>query len=151
MEEPFVLRSLGSSSQWTLHPPTDPHGDGYVWVVRAQISDDGVTAETTATLAGRWAPENEGLGWFFQSLADDWRGWRGGRTWRSLEGAMEIDAHHDGSGHVAIGVLLRRARQAYTDDAWSARVVFTIEAGEEMTSLAADVRGLLAVPSDEDV
>ncbi|MER7444649.1 DUF6228 family protein [Micromonospora avicenniae] len=58
-------------------------------------------------------------------------------------GEMEVDAHHDGRGHVAIGVMLRRARQAYAHDAWSARAVFVVEAGEEMTRLAADVRDLL--------
>ncbi|MEV1315516.1 DUF6228 family protein [Micromonospora arborensis] len=143
MEEPFVLRPLETSCSWVLHPPTDPYGDGYIWAVRSEISDEGMTAETSATMAGRWAPENESLGWFFQSLADDWRGWEGGREWRSLEGEMEIDAHHDGRGHVAVGVMLRRARQAYADDAWSARMVFMVEAGEEMTRLAADLRDFL--------
>jgi hypothetical protein len=57
---------------------------------------------------------------------------------------MKIDARHDGRGHVAIGVTLRRARQSYADDAWSARVVFTMDAGKEMTRLASDVRDHLS-------
>ncbi|WP_446218834.1 DUF6228 family protein [Micromonospora sp. IBHARD004] len=143
MEEPFVLQPLGTSCRWVVHPPTDPYGDGYIWAVRSEISDEGMSAATSAMLAGRWAPENESLGWFFQSLADDWRGWEGVREWGSLEGELEIDARHDGRGHVAIGVRLRRARQAYADDAWSARTVLVVEAGEEMTRLATDVRDLL--------
>ncbi|MGV9214597.1 DUF6228 family protein [Micromonospora sp. RB23] len=143
MQEPFVLNPPGTSCHWALHPPTDPYGDGYILAVRSEISDEGMMAKTSATLAGRWAPEDETLEWFFQSLADDWRGWEGKRNWCSLDGELQIDAHHDGRGHVAIGVTLRRARQAYADDAWSARTVLMVEAGEEMTRLAADIRHLL--------
>jgi hypothetical protein len=80
---------------------------------------------------------------FFRRLADDFRGWEGAREWRSLEREMKIDARHDGRGYVTIGVTLKRARQAYADDAWSARTVFTVEAGEEMVRLASDVHDLL--------
>jgi hypothetical protein len=98
-------------------------------------------AETSATMVG----EEVDLGGFFQRLADDWRGWDGAREWRALEGEMNIDARHDGRGHVAVGVTLRRARQAYADDdAWSARAVFMVEAGEEMTRVARDVSDLFA-------
>jgi hypothetical protein len=139
MDQPFVLHPIGTSCRWVLHPPTDPYGDGYIWVVHSEIYDDGMSAKTSVTLAG----EETDLGTFFQRLADDWRGWEGAREWRSLEGEMAIDARHDGRGHVAIGVTLRRARESYADDAWSARVVFTVDAGEEMTRLASDVRDLL--------
>lgn len=75
-----------------------------------------------------------------QGLAGDWRGWNGTREWWALEGEMGLDACHDGRGNVTLGVTLKRSRTSYADDAWSARVVFTIEAGEEMTRLANDIR-----------
>jgi hypothetical protein len=138
MDQTFVLQPIGGSCRWVLHPPTDPYGDGYIWAVRAEIYDEGMSAQTSVILAG----EEVRLGTFFQRLADDWRGWGGARQWRSLEGQMEIDARHDGRGHVTLGVTLRRARQAYADDAWSARAVFMVDAGEEMARVASDIHDL---------
>lgn len=141
MDEPFVLQPVGSSCRWVLHPPTDPYGDGYILALRSEIYDVGMWAETSATLV---VDEEVDLGGFFQRLADDRRGWDGAREWRALEGEMDIDARHDGRGHVAVGVTLRRARQPYAADAWSARTVFMVEAGEEMTGVARDVSDLFA-------
>jgi hypothetical protein len=103
MDQPFVLQPVGPSPRWVLHPPTDPYGDGYIWDVRSDIIDDGVSAQTSATLlGGRATPEDDSdLYGFFERLSDDWRGWEGVREWRSLEGEMSIDARHDGRGHVA--------------------------------------------------
>ncbi|SIR68261.1 DUF6228 family protein [Micromonospora avicenniae] len=75
---------------------------------------------------------------FFQLLADDWRGWGGERSWRSLDATMRITARHDGKGHVALGGTLHR--DSYSPGGWLARVFITVEAGEEMTSLVADLR-----------
>jgi Family of unknown function (DUF6228) len=135
MEEPFVLHQAGTSRRWTLHRPIDTYGDGYIWTVRAQISDYGMSAVTSAKLDG----DGSDLGAFFQLLADGWRGWEGARTWRSLDGEMEIDARHDGRGHVAIGVTLRYGEPSFAADAWSARVVLAVEGGEEMARLASDL------------
>jgi hypothetical protein len=65
-------------------------------------------------------------------------------TWRALENEMSITAMHDGRGYVSLAVTLRRHRQPYAPDAWSAQSMFTLEAGEEMRALASDIQHLLA-------
>ena len=51
---------------------------------------------------------------------------------------MRISARHDGKGHVTLGGTLYQ--DSYSPDAWLARVFITVEAGEQMTSLVADLR-----------
>jgi len=140
MDEPLVLQPVGTSRRWVLHRPVDPYGDGHIWTVKAEISDHGMSAQTSVIVDG---DDGSDLGSFFQLLADGWRGWEGARVWRSLEGEMEIDARHDSRGHVAVGVTLRHGEPAFAADAWSARTVFTLEAGEEMARFANGLRGLL--------
>lgn len=48
---------------------------------------------------------------------------------------MTMEATHDGSSHVRIAVTLRSAQRAHDPDAWSARVVLTLEAGEQLREL----------------
>jgi len=83
------------------------------------------------------------LAGFVAALAADWRGWDGKRRWQALEREMELEARHDGRAHVMLAVTVRRPERAYADDAWSARVVFTVEAGEEFATLAKDIISLL--------
>lgn len=54
-----------------------------------------------------------------------------------------IDARRGGRGHVSLGVTLRAPGLDLTDTAWSARAVFVLEAGEEMTRIATDLTHLL--------
>ena len=124
-----------------MHPPTDPYGDGYVRTADAEIRAYGVTARTTATFSVESGRVD--LAGFFAGLAADWRGWNGVRRWQALEHEMEVEAWHDGRANVMLAVTMRRPEHTYADDAWSARVVFTIEAGEELTTLPRDIISLL--------
>lgn len=132
-------------SGWSLHPPVDPYGDGYIAHLRAELRDEGLYAKTIVTI-NRQADGEGDLAAFLASLADDWRGWRGSRIWHALEHEMSVAGVHDGRGHVSLEVTLRRPNGAFADDAWSARSVFVLEAGEEMTTLARDIESLLAQP-----
>ena len=140
MAEPFRLRT-SDGCEWIMHPPADPYEDGYVRTADVEIRADGVTACTTATLSVE--PGGIGLAGFLAGLAADWRGWDGKRRWQALEREMEIEASHDGRAHVMLAVTVRRPERAYADDAWSARVVFTVEAGEELATLAKEIISLL--------
>ena len=66
-----------------------------------------------------------------------------GRRWAALEGEMAIEAWHDRRAHVVIAVTVRRPQLTHAKDAWSDRVVFTLEAGEQLTSVARDLASLL--------
>ncbi|GAA2368648.1 hypothetical protein GCM10010170_068640 [Dactylosporangium salmoneum] len=132
------------AKRWVVHPPQDPYGDGYVYTIVTQLFDDGMIASTSAKMDGVFAgSQATTLSAFVQTLADDWRGWDGIRTWRALDHELALDARHDGRGHVSLGVTLRASVPSWDDTAWSARVVFVVEAGEEMTRLAVDLRQAL--------
>jgi hypothetical protein len=139
MAEPFVLE-LSDGLTWIVEPPTDPYGDGYVRKAHVELRADGLAAKTIATLHGHGVRD---LASFFEDLATDWRGWAGKRDWRALEGEMAIEAWHDGLALVTIAVTVKRQWQPFADDAWSARVVFTLEAGEQLRATAQDLARLL--------
>jgi hypothetical protein len=105
-----------------------------------EFSDEGLTASGSATFEGQ-TPAN--LRDFVVGLAKDWRGWPGVRSWRSMEGELTLEASHDGRAHVQLAVALRRAERTYAAGAWSARIVLTLEAGEELRRLAVGVEHLL--------
>jgi hypothetical protein len=138
MSEPFVLGDI-NAARWVVHPPQDPYGDGYVYTVATELHEDGMTAATIAKLDGTFADLVTTLSGFVESLASDWQGWDGIRSWRSMERELTLDAGHDGRGYVSLGVTLRASGPDWDDTAWSARTVFVLEAGEEMTRLAADL------------
>jgi hypothetical protein len=127
---------------WTLHPPVDSYGDGYIWHLRTEIDADDLRAASTAAVG---APDCSGLPDFLDGLAHQWQGWQGPREWRSLDREVELVARHDQRRQVSLGVTLRRASRPYDEDAWTARVVLLIEPGEQMKQLARDVRALVSV------
>jgi len=145
MSAPFVLQTA-AGPRWTVHPPHDPYGDGRVLKFATELHDDGMTASTVACIDGVAVyPHSTSLPAFVESLAADWRGWNGIRTWESMGGELAIGAQHDGGGHVSLGVTFRAPGHHPDDTAWSARAVFVLEAGEELTRLAADLTHLLRV------
>lgn len=144
MNESFVLGVAGGS-RWVVYPPQDPYGDGYVYTVETELHQAGLTAKTIAKTDGRYADPATTLSGFVASLAAGWRGWDGVQTWQSMERQLALDARHDGRGHVSLGVTLRESGPDWDDTAWSARAVFVLEAGEEMTRLAADLAHLLDI------
>jgi hypothetical protein len=136
MADTLTLTYPPHSGSWVLHPPSDPYGDGYVLLMPVELHDDGLGARHTIDLDWPNAGPPD-LASYFKDLADHWRGWHGDRTWRSLDGSMVIKAAHDGQGLVTLAGTLTHGVVVPTR--WMARVCFTIEAGEQMRSLAADV------------
>jgi hypothetical protein len=139
--QPFTLKAPDGPA-WVIDPPVDPYGDGYTHQARVEIRADGLTAHTIVTIDSA-TPQT--LAEFFGQLDADWRGWDGERRWRALEG-LAIEARHDG-GHVLIAVTIKhgwysRHARAMTRDEWSARVVFTLEAGEQLRAVARELASL---------
>src|SRR5262249_46137098 len=105
---------------------------------RCGLADAGVDA-------GTWVRtfDGDGIVDWADDLAESYRGWDGVRTWESLEGDLRIDATHDGQGHVNLRFVVRGPR-GYEPDAWEASVVVTVDAGEDMRSLVAELDSLLS-------
>jgi hypothetical protein len=117
--------------------------------MRVELHDLGLHAETTVTVDGYPTAGAGDLAAFMRRLVDDWQGWHGRRVWHALEREMTVEALHDGRAHVVLAVTLRPHRDAYTEDAWSARAVFPVEAGEQLSTLAQDVQSLLTSTGKE--
>jgi hypothetical protein len=137
MAEPLVLVEHGRRLE--LSAPSDPYGDGYVHYVDVTLIDEGLSAKGGGTVEGR---DGLSLSEYFTELAQAWRGWAGMRSWEAMEHGLLLEATHDGSGHVSLAVTVRGPRW-YLPDAWLARVVFALEAGEELTCLARDVAAFI--------
>ncbi len=71
---------------------------------------------------------------YFERLAQDWKGWRGSREWRSLEGELQISAVHD--GHIRLELELRGP---FPQD-WLVRCEIALEPGEQLSAAATDLR-----------
>src|SRR5687768_1140216 len=65
-----------------------------------------MTAATIAEVDGIFVDLATTLSGLLASLAVDWQGWDGVRTWQSMGRGLTVDARHDGRGQVSQGVTL---------------------------------------------
>ncbi|MEU0334460.1 DUF6228 family protein [Streptomyces sp. NPDC006193] len=80
--------------------------------------------------------DGDGLDVFLAELAEDFRGWNGIRTWRSLEGDLTLAAEHAGS-HVRLRWGLR---DRLPDGEWRFEMTTSHAPGEDMRRLAIEMR-----------
>ncbi|MFI8103039.1 DUF6228 family protein [Streptomyces sp. NPDC086023] len=104
-----------------------------------ELQAPGLTARVDDVVAWR---REDGLAAFLDALAADYRGWDGARTWRTPDRDLAVSAVFGSGGHVGLTWTVRPWRHAAGD--WSASVTVWLEAGEQMATLAADIRHLLA-------
>jgi len=93
------------------------------------ISNYELKAETRAS--SYMAPN---LHQYFASMASEWQGWKGEKTWATLEGEFELKATVDSTGHVRLAYFLR---PPYTDFHWELRGAIEIEVGQ-LEAIAAE-------------
>ncbi|WEH29384.1 DUF6228 family protein [Streptomyces sp. AM 3-1-1] len=99
----------------------------------------GLTARVNEVVAWIWDSD---LTAFLEELAADYRGWDGERSWQTNDHDLTVSAVFRSGGHVGLTWALRPWPQAA--GGWGASVTTWLEAGEQMISLAADVRAFLA-------
>lgn len=104
----------------------------------------GADSETFLVTAkvGRWFAEvrastfmTEDLGTFFRTLAENWTGWDGERSWGSLEGEFSLTATSNHTGHITMKFTLA---QPWTGFEWQVAGALELEAGS-LDSLAENV------------
>lgn len=76
----------------------------------------------------------DGLDEYWADIAENWRGWQGEKTWRSLESDLGFAAVSDRAGHVTLKVTLEYG----TPWKWQTQVLLAIEAGQ-LDGIAATV------------
>ena len=75
------------------------------------------------------------LGKYFRDIAEHWRGWKGEKSWATLEGEFGFSATADNTGHVRLSYFLR---PPYTGFQWELRGALELEAGQ-LDAIAAGV------------
>lgn len=130
-------------------------GDGGPGAVHLQFTEperpygDDPTLDFLVRARGRWVSvetlvrtwEGDGFDGFLSLLAEDFRGWEGARTWRSLEGDLALSAEHDGYVHLTWVIYGRSPH-----DEWRFETTTTHAAGEDMRNLAAEIHMFLTSP-----
>ncbi|MGW6564820.1 DUF6228 family protein [Streptomyces sp. NPDC054975] len=104
-----------------------------------EVGAPGLTARVDEVVAWLW---DSGLASFLEGLAADYRGWDGERSWQTDDRDLAVSAVFRSAGHIGLTWTLRPWRKAA--GGWSASVTTWLEAGEQMASLASDIRQFLA-------
>ncbi|MEV7027978.1 DUF6228 family protein [Kitasatospora sp. NPDC093558] len=123
-----------------LCDPSRPEDDRVLYAVEA--SAPGLAARVDDVVAWPWGTD---LPQFLEELAADFRGWVGQRVWQTLDRDLTVGAAFRSGGHVGLTWTLRPWRSACCG--WEASVTTWLDAGEQMSALAADVRSLLTPPA----
>ncbi|MGW6703473.1 DUF6228 family protein [Streptomyces sp. NPDC054956] len=103
-----------------------------------ELRAPGLSARVDEVVA--WVPDSE-LTRFLEGLASDYRGWDGERSWQTYDRDLAVSAVFRSGGYVGLTWTLRPWRS--TEGGWTASVTTWLEAGEQMSSLAAAVRHFL--------
>jgi hypothetical protein len=77
--------------------------DGWLDSFVVQVLEPGLSA-TARVENSRYI---QGAELFFSELAQNWRGWTGEKTWRALDGELDLVATSDSLGHIKVRVGLR--------------------------------------------
>jgi hypothetical protein len=128
--------TLGSPDRGTLALSEPRRGEsGDLWWITATIETTGLHA--SARVEAHYAYAFDDLVAFLDDLANNWRGWKGPKSYDSLEHDLGLVARHDGVGHVALAVTLRGPHPPYT---WTVNAEIVTDPGEQMLQAAADAR-----------
>lgn len=125
---------IGSAGDYLLLSPDE--SDPIVQTVTAELSSSGLRAIRTVVHSYRTGFAD--LADFFAQMELDWRGWNGARSWRSLEGDLNIEARYE-FRHVQLRVTLRAYGPGWGNDGWTASANLTIDPGEQLSQIAADL------------
>src|ERR1019366_5894320 len=110
--------------------------DGEIWYAEACLRVPGL--ESRLRVSAHYALGFDDLVAFFGQLAADWRGWRGERTYESLEGDLRLAATHDGM------CGSRSSSDTSQPDGGSVTAVIRLDPGEEMSHAVEGVAALLS-------
>lgn len=128
--------TIGRSQQITFSEPIRD-SEGGVTDVLVIVELPGLRGHRQ--VAAHYTSGFQELAQFFEDLAEHWTGWPGTKTYRSLEGDLQLTASHTGS-HIELGFTLQDPEFSET---WSLRGRLTLDAGEELSRAADELKTLL--------
>ncbi|MGQ4426648.1 DUF6228 family protein [Streptomyces violaceoruber] len=103
-----------------------------------ELRAPGLTARVDEVVTWIWDSD---LTTFLDELAAEYRGWEGERSWQTNDHDLTVSAVFRAGGHVGLTWSLQPWPQAA--GGWGASVTTWLEAGEQMTTLAVDIRHFL--------
>lgn len=124
---------IGGGSRYLFLAPPAP---GRPTQALATLVLDGLSA--SVPVEEHYGGGFKDLAAFFASMERSWRGWRGVRTWKSLEGELTLAAEHRG-GVIELKTTLQRQAFERGSVEWTVHGLLTIEPGEELTRICQDV------------
>lgn len=86
-------------------------------------------------IAAHYGNGFDDLSKFFNDLAEHWTGWRGIKSYSSLERDLQLEAEYTGS-RVELIFDLHDPEFPGTSGTWRVRGQLTLEAGEELTQIS---------------
>ncbi|MFD8010740.1 DUF6228 family protein [Streptomyces sp. NPDC058955] len=133
----FVVRSPTAPATYVrLFDRTRVDEDEIAFAV--EVMADGLCARLDSVSVSVWDRAGD-LTEFLDGLARDFRGWEGERSW--VTNRLVLTALFRSGGHVQLSWGLRSG--IFAEDAWECSVTTTLEAGEQMSRVASDVRSFL--------
>lgn len=112
--------------------------DGELWSIAATLGFEGLRVSKRINV--HYSTCMDELIAYLIDLAEQWRGWKSTKTYRSLEGDLTLTARHDGK-HVLLDVEVKRFDPPRE---WSARGTVVTDPGAQMEEAAAAAKVLLA-------
>ena len=129
------------SSSIEFSDPRRPYDDEYFVGLLAEVIDGGMRAKSRVLLAR--GLEQANLNEFLDEVAEGWKDGPKLSEFTSIEHDLAIRATRDAFGHVGLRFTLS---DGYRENAWTASVTISVDAGNDMTTFAADMRRLCEVP-----
>ena len=111
--------------------------DGWVEGFTVEIREPGLSA-TAKVEVSRYVDTPATL---FRELSENWSGWTGEKSWRSMEGELELVATSDRLGHISLCI---RLTPSVCSDTWAVTTYVGLEAGQ-LNSLYARARSFFRV------
>jgi hypothetical protein len=136
MRDELTIKS--SRSQGTLKFSVREPPNRSAEYIRVSLEDRELAASTSRIYL--YQPDD--LVAFFEELAREWKGWKGVKEWKSVEGDFALSGTADGLGVVALRVTLKSG--PYEDD-WCVQTVIHVDAGQ-LEDLAVKARAFLHAP-----
>src|SRR5262245_26678387 len=136
MAEPAILEIRSEENgdsvvRLSFEPDTE---DPDLATFDVRLTADGLECERTVSTT----QDGNTLGRFAASLAEDWRGWEGTRTWESLWRDLRVEATHLGRAVELVFVLRPEDRE----DAWEVRLPILLTPGESLRRVASAAASL---------
>ncbi|MFD3513829.1 DUF6228 family protein [Streptomyces sp. NPDC058657] len=140
-----LIVRVGAAGAHAVHllfsEPTRPYAEDPTLDFIVRASGQWVSVET---LVRTW--EGDGLDSFLFSLAEDFRGWEGTRTWHSLAYDLTLSAEHRSGGHVHVTWGIHDRPPA---EEWHFETTTVHAAGEDMLHLADEIHALLTMDTPQ--